>query len=43
MLVFIDQVVEVFIEVGILLVVEMFIEYDAELVDDIEEAEEMFF
>lgn len=46
MLVFIDQAVEIFIDIGILLVaeVEMFIEYGAELVDDIEEeADEMFF
>jgi hypothetical protein len=46
-LVFIDQVIEVFIDIGILLVaevVETFIEYDVELVDDIEEeADEMFF
>ena len=47
MLVFIDQVVEIFIDTSILLVaevVETFIEYGAELVDDIkEEADEMFF
>ena len=47
MLVFIDQAVEIFIDIGILLVaevVETFIEYGAELVDDIkEEADEMFF
>jgi len=46
-LVFIDQVVEIFIDIGILIVaevVETFIEYGAELVDDIEEeADEMFF
>jgi hypothetical protein len=46
-LVFIDQAVEIFSDIGILLVVEvveMFIEYGAELVDDIEEeADEMFF
>ena len=47
MLVFIDQEVEIFTDIGILLVaevVEMFIEYGAELVDDIEEeVDEMFF
>ena len=46
MLVFMDQVVETFIDIGTLLVaevVEAFIEYGAELVGDIEEAEEMFF
>jgi hypothetical protein len=47
MLVFIDQVVEIFINIGILLVaeeVETFIEYGAEVVDDIEEElDEMFF
>jgi hypothetical protein len=46
-LVFIDQEVEIFIDIGMLLVaevVEMFIEYGTELVDDIEEeADEMFF
>jgi hypothetical protein len=45
-LVFIDQAVEIFIDIGILLVAEVveFIEYGAELVDDIEEeADEMFF
>jgi hypothetical protein len=43
-LVFIDQVVEVFMDTGILLVVEIFIEYGPEAVDDIEgELDEMFF
>jgi hypothetical protein len=45
--VFIDQAVEIFIDIGTLLVaevVEMFIEYGAELVDDIEdEVDETFF
>ena len=46
-LVFMDQVVEKFMDIGILLVaeeVDAFIEYAAEVVDDIEEElDEMFF
>jgi hypothetical protein len=43
--VFIDQVVEIFFDMGILLVAEvvMFTEYGAELVDDIVEVNETFF
>jgi hypothetical protein len=46
-LVFIDQLVEIFIDIGILLVVEeveAFTEYGADVVDDIEEElDETFF